>query len=164
MSAPNRRRPVSYFKSGLYSAKPELPAPDTPVGALIAERRASLIADLGGEPSTAQLALIELALRTWCLVDACDAFLLRLPSIVDRRHRKCWQVVLDRQRLAASLEATLCRLGLERKARDVRLDVVSALAEAASKPSMGVTFSPSFDAPTLGGRNPPISGSNGSAT
>ena len=69
-----------YLRSGFY-AKPELPAPDTPVGAVLAERRAALIADLGGEPSTAQLALVELARRTWCLVDAADAFLLSLPSI-----------------------------------------------------------------------------------
>jgi hypothetical protein len=43
---------------------------------VIAERRAALVADLGGDPSTAQSALIELALRTWCLVDAADAYLL----------------------------------------------------------------------------------------
>ena len=160
---------MSYLRGGIY-AKPELPSPESPVGAVLAERRAALVADLGGIEacSTAQLALVELALRTWCLVDAADAFLLSLPSIVDKRHRRCWQVVLDRQRLAASLEATLCRLGLERRARDVRLDVVSALAEAASRPALrGVTFSPSDDAPTMAGRNPPIcsseapSGANG---
>src|SRR5438477_12927884 len=93
---PKRRRPVSYLRSGLYT-KPELPAPDTQLGAIIAERRASLVADLGGIDtcSTAQLALVDLALRTWCLVDAADAFLLSLPSIVDRRHRRAWQIVLD---------------------------------------------------------------------
>ena len=133
---PLRRRPVSYLRSGLY-AQPQLPGPDTAVGQVLAERRASLVADLGGIEacSTAQLALVELALRTWCLVDACDAFLLSLPSVVDRRHRRCWQVVLDRQRLAASLETTLVRLGLERRARDVHLDVVSALADAATRPT-----------------------------
>ena len=118
MSVTKRRRPVSYLRSGLY-AKPDLPAPDTPIGAILAERRAALISDLGGNPSTAQLALIDLALRTWCLLDATDAFLLSLPSIVDKRHRRVWQVVLDRQRLAASLEATLCRLGVERRAKKV---------------------------------------------
>jgi hypothetical protein len=160
-----RRPPVSYLRSGLYK-QPTLPGPDTEVGQLIAERRADLLADLGDEPSTAQRALVELALRTWVLLDSCDAFLLQLPSIVDKRHRRAWQIVLDRQRLAASLEATLCRLGLERRAREVRLDVVSALADAASRPTRGVPKSPAEDAAALAGRLPPISGSarSGAAT
>ena len=82
---PKRRRPISYLRSGLY-ARPELPGLDTAIGQLLAERRSSLIADLGVEPSTAQLALIELALRTWCL-DACDAFLLSLPLVTDPQEK-----------------------------------------------------------------------------
>ena len=106
----------------MYARRPELPAADTPVGAVLAERRASLMADLGGQEacSTAQLALIDLAIRQWSLLDSVDAWLLSsLPSLVDKRHRRVWQVVLDRSRLAAQLEATLCRLGLERRAKPV---------------------------------------------
>ena len=69
--------------------------------------------------TTAQAALVDLAIRQWALLDSTDAYLLSLPSPVDRRHRRCWPVVLDRSRLASQLEGTLCRLGLERKANDV---------------------------------------------
>jgi hypothetical protein len=96
-----------------------LPGPDTEVGALLAERKASLVADLGGDPSTAQLALVELAVRSMAILDATDAYIVSLKSPVDRRHRRLWTVVVDRTRLVAQLESTLCKLGLERKARDV---------------------------------------------
>lgn len=135
---PRRRRRtnyVSYLRSGLYATKrPELPGPETVVGAVLAERRRDLLADLGGEAecSTAQRLLVDLAVRQSALVDAVDGFLLGLPSLVDRRHRRCWQVVLDRSRLAAQLEATLCRLGLERRAKklDVRAEFAKLTAEA----------------------------------
>ena len=115
------RRRIAYLRSGMYTKRPELPAADTPVGAVLAERRASLMADLGGPDacSTAQLALIDLAIRQWLLLDSVDGYLLTLPSLVDRRHRRVWQVVLDRHMLAANLERTLARLGLERRAKPV---------------------------------------------
>ena len=120
-STPKPRRRIAYLRSGLYARRPELPAPDTPVGAVLAERRAALVADLGGHEacSTAQLALVDLAIRQWLLLDSVDGYLLTLPSLVDKRHRRLWQVVLDRNMLAASLERTLARLGLERRAKPV---------------------------------------------
>jgi hypothetical protein len=57
----------------LYARRSVLPGPDAAVGAVLAERRASLIADLGDDPSTAQLALVELAIRLWLMLDATDA-------------------------------------------------------------------------------------------
>jgi hypothetical protein len=154
---------VSYLRSGLY-ATPQLPSPDTAVGQVLAERRASLIADLGGIEacSAAQLCLVDLIVQSWALLDSTTAYLLTLPSIVDKRHRRVWQVVRDREALAARLQSMLRDVGLERRARDVQLDVVAALAEAASKPLMGVPKDPADDAPTLGRRLPPISG-NGSS-
>jgi hypothetical protein len=129
------KRPRAYLQSGHYAAERALsrgvalPGPDTAVGAVLAERRASLISDLGGDPSTAQLALVDLAVRSWALLDATDAHLVALPSPVDRRHRRLWPVVLDRLRVAAQLEATLCRLGLERRVRDVDLTAELARRE-----------------------------------
>src|SRR5437870_5202123 len=92
------RRRIAYLRSGLYARRAKLPAPTTPVGRVLAERRASLIADLGGQEacSTAQIALIDLVIRNWLLLDSVDGFLLALPSLVDKRHRKVWPVVLDR--------------------------------------------------------------------
>ena len=114
------RRPVSYLRSGLYAEPPALPAPGTPVGDAIAARRAGLVADLGGDPSTAQSALVEIAVRSWAVLDGVGAYLLTLPSLADKRHRRVWPVVLDRARLAAQLERTLATLGLERRAKGPR--------------------------------------------
>src|SRR5881396_1054913 len=87
--APRRRRPRPYMRSGLYR-RPLLPAPDTEVGAILAERRQGLMRDLGGEANltTTQLGLIDVALRSWAILDSVDAYLLSLPSPVDRRHRR----------------------------------------------------------------------------
>ena len=90
--------------SGFYGRPSVLPGPETQVGALLAERKAALVADLGGEPSTAQLALVELAVRTMAILDATDAYVVSLKSPVDRR---LWAVVVDRTRLAAQLESLL---------------------------------------------------------
>ena len=127
---------MSYLRSGLYAKRPELPAPDTPVGRVLAERRAALVADLGGDPSTAQLALVDLAIRQWAILDTVDGYVLGLPSLVDKRHRRCWQVVLDRSRLAAQLEATLARLGLERRPAPVE-DVEAYVARVAAEKEAG---------------------------
>lgn len=119
---PTRRKRGSraYHPTGFYARRSGLPGPETAIGSVLAERRASLIADLGGDPSTAELALVELAVRSWALLDSTDAYLVSLPSPVDRRHRRLWPVVLDRTRLAAQLEGTLSRLGLQRRAREVK--------------------------------------------
>ena len=115
-----RRRRIAYLRSGLYTKRPALPGPDTPVGAVLAERRQALINDLSGQAAcSAQLALVDLAIRQWLLLDSVDGYLLTLPSLVDRRHRRVWQIVLDRNALAASLERTLVRLGVERRAKPV---------------------------------------------
>ena len=67
----------------MYAQPPALPAPDSPVGAVLAERRAGLLADLAGDPSTAQAALVEVTVRSWVILDAVDAYLLSLPSVGD---------------------------------------------------------------------------------
>ncbi len=134
---------MSYLRSGFY-ARPELPAPDTPVGAVLAERRLSLISDLGGIEacSTAQLCLVDLVVASWATLDSVTGYLLTLPSLVDRRHRRVWQVVRDRDALAGRLQSLLRDLGLERRARDVRTDVVAMLAEAAKQPVGGLRMRP----------------------
>jgi hypothetical protein len=133
-----RKRTVSYLRSGLYR-KRELPGPETEVGRILAERRQALISDLGGQEacSTAQLALVDLAIRQWLLLDSVDGYLLTLPSLVDRRHRRLWQVVMDRNALAASLERTLARLGLERRAKPVPSLEEYIAAKDAERPDQG---------------------------
>lgn len=87
----------------------------------VAARRfkADLTADLGGDPSRAQATLIELAARTWIIVEALDDWLMRQPSLVLHRKRAVVPVLLQRQQLADSLARTLERLGLERRVREL---------------------------------------------
>ena len=118
-----RRRPVSYLRSGFYSTKSAalVPAPDSPVGTVLAERRAALVADLGGPEacSTAQLAMVDLVVASWAQIDSVTGYLLTLPSLVDRRHRRVWQVVRDRAALVSQLQSLLRDLGLERRTKPV---------------------------------------------
>src|SRR5262245_38173528 len=57
----------------------------TALGKQLAAWRAAIIEDLGGNPSTAQRAIIDLALRSKLMLDSIDAWLLTQPSLVDRR-------------------------------------------------------------------------------
>lgn len=95
----------------------------------VAARRfvADLTADLGGDPSRAQATLIELAARTWIIVEALDDWIMRQPSLVLHRKRAVVPVLLQRQQLVDSLARALERLGLERRAREVP-DLASYLA------------------------------------
>lgn len=85
--------------------------------------RAQLCTDLGGSEnlSAQRLALIDLACRTKALVDHADAFLLSLPSIVNRRRRSLFPLVQQRTALADSLTRTLHMLGLDRVEKTVSL-------------------------------------------
>ena len=68
---PKRRRLTSYrsyLRSGHYAKGTALiPAADSPVGTILAERRQALIADLGGQEScsTAMLAMLDLVVQAW---------------------------------------------------------------------------------------------------
>ena len=82
--------------------------------------RRELLADLGGEAevSAAQLALVEIAVRTRLFIDHCDAALLERSSLLVRG-RRLLPLVEQRQRLADSLARLLGQLGLERRAKPV---------------------------------------------
>jgi hypothetical protein len=81
--------------------------------------RDDLVGDLGGDPSRAQLAIVETAARTWLLLSSVDDWLQRQPSIVHGVKRTVLPVVLQRQQLADSLLRHLTALGLERKAKPI---------------------------------------------
>ena len=76
--------------------------------------------------------MIDLVIRQWAILDSVDGYLLGMESLVDRRHRKAWPVVLDRDRLAASLERSLARLGLERRPAPVE-DLDAFVARVAAE-------------------------------
>jgi len=107
------RRPN--LKHGLHTLKKAvqvlgsraLPPRSTALGRALHEWRASLVADVGGEDanSTQQLALVELAVRTKLLVDSVDAYVLGMPSPVNRQ-RRC---VSRRPRAAGAVQTPVPR-------------------------------------------------------
>src|SRR5438094_5375769 len=134
-----RRRP--YLKSGIYALRTAvltlgsraLPAKSTALGRALHEWRESLLADLGGVDavSTQRLALVDLAVRTKLLVDSVDAYVLAMPSPVNRQRRCLHPVVRERQALVGQLQSLLRDLGLERRAKPVA-DLASYLATRAT--------------------------------
>ena len=88
----------------------------TTLGKQLAAWRAELIRDLGGNPSTAQQQLVELAVRTKLLLDSLDAWLLAQRSLVNSKTKSVLPVVKERTALANHLQGVLRDLGLERRA------------------------------------------------
>ena len=110
-----------------------LPSKRTALGRELAAWRQSLIDDLGGDAnvSTQQLALVDVAVRTKLMLDSVDSYLLTLPALIDKRHRRLWPVVRERQAIAAQLAAVLRDLGLERHVKPAP-DLTSYLATRSS--------------------------------
>jgi hypothetical protein len=63
--------------------------------------------------------LVELAGRTRVLLDVVDTYLMTLPTIINRRYKKLMPIILQRNQLAESLQKTLDRLGLDRRAKPI---------------------------------------------
>ena len=94
------------------------------VGQVVRELKVDLIADLGGEErvSTAQRIIVEQTAKTWTMLQSVDAWLLRQKSLVNRRNRMLFPVVLQRQTLEDSLVRNLRALGLEKTAKPVSVN------------------------------------------
>src|SRR6266705_1607157 len=74
-----------------------------------------------------------MAVRTKLLVDSVDAYVLAMPSPVNRQRRCLHPVVRERQALVGQLQSLLRDLGLDRKAREVP-SLHEYLAERSKKP------------------------------
>jgi hypothetical protein len=74
-------------------------------GEVLREWRAAIIGDLGGEDtiSAMQRAVVDLATRTYLLLESVDRFLLEQPSLVNKSRRQVYPAVLQRQQLADAL-------------------------------------------------------------
>jgi hypothetical protein len=81
--------------------------------------KADLVRDLGGDPSSTQLALIEVAARTKIMLDAVDDWLLRQPSLAVVKKRSLIPALTQRQQLADGFQRAMLALGLERRAKPV---------------------------------------------
>jgi hypothetical protein len=91
----------------------------TRVGKALMAWRGELVQDLGGleQLSTQQLAIVDVCVRQKMLLDSVDAWLLRQPSIIDKRRRQLYPAVQQRTALADALARYLGTLGLERVAK-----------------------------------------------
>jgi hypothetical protein len=87
----------------------------TIAGKTLVKWRADLTADLGGDITTAQSQMIDLAVRSKLLLDSIDNWLLTQPTLVNRRKKSVLPVVIQRQQLADGLARYLQALGLHRK-------------------------------------------------
>ena len=79
-----------------------------------------LISDLGGDPSTAQRTLVDLAGRQKLLLDTIDSWVMQNPAIaVDGADVRLVPVIKEREQIAANLAKYLNMLGLERRQKSV---------------------------------------------
>jgi hypothetical protein len=119
------RRPRTYSKSGHHAlrrlalAEGDWLAGLGAVGDALRLWRSGLIADLGGVDhlSTQQRAIVELATRTYVLLESVDRWMLAQSSLINKSKRVLFPVVTQRQALADGLARYMTMLGLERKSR-----------------------------------------------
>jgi hypothetical protein len=92
----------------------------TKLGRELMAWRPQLVEDLGGAErlSAQQQALLDIVMRTKLLLDTVDHWLIRQPSLVDKRKRQLYPAVVQRTQLADSLARHLGALGLARVARE----------------------------------------------
>jgi hypothetical protein len=116
-----QKRPREYSKHGLVTLKRAINSIGnrlidrrTVTGRALAKWRSDLIADLGGNVSTQQSALIDLAVKSKLLLDSIDAWLLTQPTLINKRRKSLLPVVRERQVLADGLARYLMALGLAR--------------------------------------------------
>jgi len=95
------------------------------LGRELAYWRDSLVADLGGDPSTAQMVVIERVAGKRLMVGALETFILSAPSTLLVKER-VYLVNMYRQ-MSDSLRADLVTLGLERRAKEI--DLVAEIAQ-----------------------------------
>jgi hypothetical protein len=106
------------LKASVRALGPRVIDKRTTLGKRLAEWRRDLIRDLGGNPSTRQLAIIDMAVRSKLLLDSVDAWLLSQPTVINARKRAVLPVVRERQQLADGLLRCLAALGLHARAQE----------------------------------------------
>jgi hypothetical protein len=104
----------------------------TATGKALRKWRTDLERDLGGDISTQQGAIVDLAVKSKLLLDSIDVWLLTQPSLINKRKKTLLPVVLQRQQLADGLARYMSMLGLERKVKIKTLDEM--LGESEEEP------------------------------
>ena len=122
---------MNHLKHGLYVARRVLMDYGKRVidgrsstGKALLKWRRELIADLGGDISTQQDAIVDLAVKSKLLLDSIDVWLLTQESLVNKRKKTLIPVVKERQAIADGLARYVAMLGLERRVRQKSLDEI----------------------------------------
>jgi hypothetical protein len=115
-----------------------------PVGEALRAWRSEIISCLGGEEhiSAQQRAVVEVATKTYLLLESVDRWLLQQPSLVNKTKHQLFAIVLQRQTLADSLIRSLSVLGLQRQG-SAPLDLARALLPPLAGARNGETAPPS---------------------
>ena len=88
----------------------------TAAGRALVDWKESLTAALGGSENVSpqQLAVVEEAVRSKAYLDHIDAFLLSLDSVIHKRRKKLYPIVLSRMQVAEHFMRQMDRLGFAR--------------------------------------------------
>lgn len=106
----------------------------------------------GGDLTRAQQTLVEAAAQKWLIASTLADYIARQGSLVSKR-RAVAPVVLQYLQVADSLERTLSRLGLERRARDVP-DLTEYLRANAERNRKSASAASDASAPATTEREP----------
>ncbi len=91
------------------------------VGKALVKWRDEIVADLGGNLSTSQLEIVDVAVRTKLILSSVDVWIIQQKSLVNARKRSLIPVARERTQLADSLVKYLTLLGLKRIAKGTEL-------------------------------------------
>lgn len=81
----------------------------------LAEWRAGLTRDLGGDLSVQEAAIVELICRTKLFLDSIDLWLMQQASIINRQKKTALPILATRNSMANTLASLLDRVGLARR-------------------------------------------------
>ena len=90
---------------------------------------------MGGEANinAMERSIIDLATKTFLMLQRVDKFLLEQPSLVNKSKRQLFPVVLQRQQLADALARYMAQLGLRRRVKPSQ-GLAELLAKSAESP------------------------------
>ena len=92
------------------------------MGRAVKEWRDTLANDLGGESSLSaqQRLVLDMVTMDKMLIDSIEGWLLSQPSIVNRRKKAAYPILLQLAQLKDSMTRRLSLLGLERRAKPTK--------------------------------------------
>ncbi len=119
--APNTKHGLTVMKAALKQLGERALDKRTSLAIALKRWKHEILNDLGGEEhvSAQHKAILDIAVNTKLLLDSVDAYLLTQQTIVNKRKRCLYPIVLQRQQIADALSRSMTQLGLERRARAV---------------------------------------------